>query len=149
RRGGVAEGHAPRSPASRSTVHNGTSVPVHSWHLPDLHTLSGMTPSGRAAESSTTWLASAGIDGVVRLWNPITDHEWGDGLYTGISIWAMAAVPSTAGGPLLACGGVEGTIQLWDPVLGRCTKMINGHQNTVHAITSVPIAGGEALLVSA
>src|SRR5688500_13490041 len=77
------------------------------------------------------WLASTGIDGTVRLWNPAAGAEVGEGLENGTAVWAMDAGRTAEGQPILLCGGVDGSIRCWDPASGRLLKQLNGHGNTI------------------
>jgi WD40 repeat protein len=63
-----------------------------------------------------TRLASAGKDGVVRLWDVRAWQPWATltGHYLGVL--ALAFRPD---GRWLASGGVDGSVRLWDPVTGR------------------------------
>ena len=69
-------------------------------------------------------LASAGGDGTVRLWDPVTGE-------------AAAILHGHAGrvedvlfspdGRLLASAGRDGTVRLWDPVSGQAVATLQGH----------------------
>ncbi len=80
------------------------------------------------------WLASTGIDGTVRLWNPAAGAEVGEGLENGTAVWAMDAGRTADGQPILLCGGVDGSIRCWDPASGRLFKQLDGHGNTINAL---------------
>jgi WD40 repeat protein len=82
-------------------------------------------------------LASAGADGTVRLWDPVT------GLAVGVPLHASARygvnwVALSPDGTLLASAGGDGTVRLWNPATGRLVATIR--------VTSVPAgASGNAL----
>jgi WD40 repeat protein len=66
-----------------------------------------------------TLLATGGIDGKVRLWNPETGELVGGPLAGHVgAINAIAAVPVPGRQALLATGGSDGTVRLWDPAAG-------------------------------
>ncbi|MGW1673352.1 WD40 repeat domain-containing protein [Streptomyces sp. NPDC002324] len=73
------------------------------------------SPNGR-------FLATAGDDRTVRLWDPVTRTPVGDRLtgHAG-SVYSVAFSPD---GRLLATSGKDGTVQLWDPV----TRLAGQHR---------------------
>ena len=97
----------------------------------------------------TYWLASTGIDGVVRLWSPLAGREDGGGFTNPSSVWAMAVIPAPNRSSWLACGGVDGVIRLWDPVTGQEMGALRGHGNTVSAMSMVRGPGNAGQLASA
>jgi WD40 repeat protein len=62
------------------------------------------------------WLASAGDDGTVRLWEPETGRELLR--MTGHST-PVNAIEFSPDGRWLVSGGEDGTVQLWDPATGQ------------------------------
>ena len=97
-------------------------------------------------------LATAGADGSVRLWDPVSCVAVGramrghDGAVRGI-----CAVGGTAGGGrLLATAGVDGSVRLWDPV--SCVAAgaaLTGHDGVVFSVCSLPVPPRGTLLASA
>jgi WD40 repeat protein len=67
-------------------------------------------PDGR------TLLATAGIDGTVRVWDPLVGTAVGEPLtgHTGM-VLAVAAFAGPDGRTLLATTGQDGTVRVWDP----------------------------------
>ncbi|MFF3918444.1 WD40 repeat domain-containing protein [Streptomyces sp. NPDC001852] len=67
-------------------------------------------------------LASAGSDGKVQLWDPVTGRSRGVVMtgHTG-PLTVMAFSPD---GTLLASAGSDGKVQLWDPVTGRSRGVV-------------------------
>jgi WD40 repeat protein len=62
-------------------------------------------------------LASAGSDGTVRLWNPVTGQAAGALLQTGSgSQGGVTVVAFSPNGKLLASADAKGTVRLWNPV---------------------------------
>jgi WD40 repeat protein len=66
-------------------------------------------------------LASAGGDGTVRLWNPVTGHPVGAPIQTGSGPLSggVSGVAFSTDGKLLASAGGDGTVRLWNPVTGH------------------------------
>ena len=62
-------------------------------------------------------LASAGADGTVRLWNPLTGQPVGAPLRAGTG--GVNGVAFSPDGKLLASAGSDGTVRLWNPVTGQ------------------------------
>ena len=88
----------------------------------------GMLPADPSTVSAVAFnpgarlLASAGADGMVRLWNPATGRPVGKPLHASAQTTArygVRAVAFSPDGKLLASAGADGTVRLWDPATGR------------------------------
>jgi WD40 repeat protein len=78
-----------------------------------------------AHSPDSRWLAAAGGDGVIRVWEP------GAGRLERVLVGHFGAVNAlawavAAGRPLLASGGVDRTVRLWDVGAGRCVRRLGG-----------------------
>lgn len=94
-----------------------------------------------------SFLASAGEDGTVRLWDPLTSQTERTLDCHDDCIRSVYAV--TAGdGCLLATAGHDGTVRLWEPRTGELVRTLLGHQDWVRNLCAVPIPG-RSLLASA
>jgi WD40 repeat protein len=104
-------------------------------------------PAGSAPVSTPHWLASAGDDHTVRLWDPITGRC--EHTLTGHTDWVRDLCVVGAGGRhLVASASDDRTVRLWDPITGHCKQTLTGHSGWVTAVT--PIAsGGRQLLATA
>ncbi len=102
---------------------------------------------GTGGPGGRTWIASAGDDGAVRVWEPVTGRLVGGPLtgHTG-PVLGVCAVPGT-GGPggrtWIASAGTDGTVRVWDPVTGRLVGgPLTGHAGPVLGVCAVPGTGG-------
>jgi RNA polymerase sigma factor (sigma-70 family) len=76
-------------------------------------------------------VASAGEDGLVRLWVPTT----GQVLHTLAGhCGAVNALAFSPGGKALASAGEDGTVRLWDPATGTLRRTYCGHTGPVRAL---------------
>ncbi|WP_371872293.1 hypothetical protein [Phytohabitans houttuyneae] len=94
------------------------------------------------------FLASAGEDGTVRLWDPHTGQtervmDCHDDCIRGV--YAVGDGEDT----LLATAGHDGSIRLWDPRTGGHVHTLVGHEDWVRNLCAVPMADGRFLLASA
>ncbi|GIF76977.1 trypsin-like peptidase domain-containing protein [Asanoa siamensis] len=94
------------------------------------------------------FLASAGADGTVRLWDPLTGRV--ERVLTGHpegvrGLWAVPADDGT----LLATAGLDGTIGVWHAGTGARLRTLSGHSDWVRNLCAVPVPGGPTLLASA
>jgi len=78
-------------------------------------------------------LASAGLDGTVRLWDPAdgTQLRMLEGHSGGVLAVAWGVLD---GGPVLASAGLDGTVRLWDPADGTQLRVLTGHTGWVQAV---------------
>ncbi len=126
---------------------------VNRWPLPDpadpalRRVLTGHTKWVRAVVVAPdgSWLASAGADGTVRIWDGATGQE--RATLTGHTgeVWAVAVAPD---GSWLATAGADGTVRIWDAALGRERATLKGHTSRVRAVAVAPdgswLASGSA-----
>jgi WD40 repeat protein/transcriptional regulator with XRE-family HTH domain len=64
-------------------------------------------------------LATAGLDGTVRLWDPLTGQAVGVPLRAPGARGAVFTVAFSPSGRLLATAGADGRVRLWNPATGR------------------------------
>jgi WD40 repeat protein len=91
-------------------------------------------------------LASAGLDGTVRLWNPATSQPIGAPLETRAQHGATS-VAFSPDGKLLASGGIDGTVRLWNPA----TRQPTGaplHASAQNGVPSVAFSPDGKLLAA-
>ncbi len=95
------------------------------------------------------FLASAGEDEMVRVWDPATGEqqrvlEGHSGTVNGV-----CAFTSGDGQTLLASAGSDGTVVVWDPVTGEQQRVLEGHSGTVNGVCAFTSGDGQTLLASA
>ncbi|NLU81006.1 AAA family ATPase [Micromonospora sp. HNM0581] len=93
-------------------------------------------------------LASAGDDGTLRLWDPLTNQA--EQVFTchDDTIRSVCAVRTGDGAVLIATASHDGTLGLWDPRTGRRRHELRGHDDWVRNVCVLPLPDGD-LLVSA
>ena len=82
-----------------------------------------------------TRLATAGDDGEVRLWDPVSGRT--TAVLTG-HIGGVRAVVWSSDGSRLATASADREVRLWDPVSGRTTATLTGHALGVRAVVWSP-----------
>jgi WD40 repeat protein len=100
--------------------------------VPTGHT-SGVLALAVAPDGS--WLASADMSGVVRVWDPVTGTPRHT-LTSHISgVWALGVAPD---GSWLASADMSGVVRVWDPITGTTRHTLTGHTSAVYALGVAP-----------
>jgi WD40 repeat protein len=101
------------------------------------HILTGHTAGVWALEVAPdgSWLASAGDDGELRIWDPTTGAA--RHILTGHTsrVRALAVAPD---GSWLASAGYDREVRTWDPVAGTARQILTGHPSRVWALRVAP-----------
>ncbi|MFJ8827925.1 WD40 repeat domain-containing protein [Streptomyces sp. NPDC102467] len=114
-----------------------TSSLLRTW---DSHTMSVKALAAACPAEGRPWLASAGTEGVVRLWDPATADDSAARIHCDQGILhalALNTAPADGLPPFLVTAGDQADIRLWDlataqPVGPRLT----GHRAPVHALAT-------------
>jgi WD40 repeat protein len=90
-----------------------------------------------AASPDRRWLASAGGDGVTRLWT-VAEAGLGAGATLAGHKGAVVGVAFSPDGKALATSGRDGLVKLWDPATGRELTSFAGHDRYVSCLGFSP-----------
>lgn len=95
-------------------------------------------------------LATGGVDGSLRLWDPVAMGPVGAPMVTSFVDWlaTVATVRLADGRVLVATGGDRGDVQLWDPVVGEQVGQLAGATTMVDAVVSFSLPDGRVLLAA-
>lgn len=107
-------------------------------HSQAVYDVCSITVDGRSL------LASAGEDGTVRLWDPLTTQNEQVLNCHDDCIHGVCAV-TVGSAVLLATASYDGTIGLWDPISGMRVHQLRGHDDWVRNLCAVPVAGRDLL----
>ena len=136
-------GHDPDWGAQVAALQRDRALPalINRWPLPDLpdpalrRTLTGdarvksvvIAPDG-------TWLATAGYNGPVRIWDAATGQQR-VAFAANDSIMGIAIAPD---GTWLATAGYDGSVRIWDAAMGQQRVTLTGHTLPVTAVAIAP-----------
>ncbi|MCG5471441.1 WD40 repeat domain-containing protein [Micromonospora sp. LAH09] len=91
-----------------------------------------------------TLLASAGEDGTVRFWDPLTNQSESLLSCHDDRVRSMCTV-RVGGELLLATASDDGSICVWDPHSGQSVHTFHGHNDWVRGVCAVPLPAGDLL----
>jgi WD40 repeat protein/TPR repeat protein len=92
------------------------------------------------------FLASGGVDGTIRQWDPATGQPSGPPVTGHDEVTALCSVTLADDRAALASGDEDGQIRLWDAASGRLIRgPFKGHKGTVTALCAVSSGGGTLL----
>ncbi len=101
----------------------------------------------RVTVAGRSMLASAGADGTVRIWDPVTRHQ--HAVLEGHHTYVNSVCPVTvAGQELLASAGADGTVRIWDLATGQQRAVLDDPSGDIHGVCAVTI-GDRSMLASA
>lgn len=110
-------------------------IPPSETTRPELVMQTGHSGSIKSVAFSvdSRWLASAGGDNIVKIWEVATGREVRT-LFTG-DVWDVAFSPD---GRFLASGSMDNTVKLWEVGTGRLVRMMTGHSRLVTTVAFSP-----------
>ncbi len=121
------------------TLAAGAGRTIRRW---DVETGTERTPAGHFNQVTTVafsqngkLLASAGVDGVICLWDLATKSEKSRLIGHEDRITALTSIPNTG---ILATSSTDRTIRLWDVTSGKQIKTIPGVETSVDSIAFSP-----------
>ncbi|MET8040334.1 WD40 repeat domain-containing protein [Micromonospora sp. NPDC005215] len=89
-------------------------------------------------------LASAGEDGTVRFWDPLTNRS--ESLLSCHDDCVRSICTVRVGGELLlATASHDGSVCVWDPLSGQPVHRFDGHGDWVRGVCAVPLPAGDLL----
>ncbi|MFE9103817.1 NB-ARC domain-containing protein [Actinomadura geliboluensis] len=88
-----------------------------------------------AAAPDGAWLATAGEEGTIRVWDPATGTELRRSGGHARRISALAAAPD---GSWLASVGDDPIVMMWDPATGELLRTLSGAPGALHALAVAP-----------
>jgi hypothetical protein len=100
------------------------------------------------ASGGHVFLASAGEDEMVRVWDSTSGEQ--QQVLEGHSgaVWSVCGFSSADGRARLASAGADAMVRVWDPATGQQQRVLEGHSGAVHGVCAFT-AGGRVLLASA
>ncbi|MFE5589130.1 hypothetical protein [Streptomyces sp. NPDC056549] len=117
-------------------------------------TLTGHTDKVNAVafgkrSSGNLLVASAGDDGTVRIWNPVTNARYRQPLKKHIGRVRTVAFGTTRVGTLLLASAGFQMVRVWKATSGTQLQSIRAHSGRVNSVVFGPARGGRLLLASA
>jgi WD40 repeat protein len=102
--------------------------------------LEGHTSVVRSLAFSTKFLASAGYDATIRLWD-LSDYSSSRVLEGHPNV--ITSIDFSPSGSILASGSADGSVRLWDVNDGRCTGiLIDERMGYIFSVKFSPLGGG-------